>query len=754
MKPPPLLLGCALAFWGWQSEFLIPGVAMGLIVESARWIQARWDFSDEDFSRVWTFCSLLFLAAAVYAFNDNAGPANFSRWFQEPNFRTQGGAGLSTARTGAAMFRWLPMLFFPFLAAQLFSTREVIPLATISLLVRRRQRKAKREGRPAPPSRNVDISWPYFIGTMLSASVHPSETNSFFWGLVVLLTWALWSQRSRRFGVVIWVLTLATAVALGFGGQRGYGLLQRYVEGLNVEWLARWMSRRVDPSQTRTGLGMIGEMKTSGRVVIRVHPLNGSPVPAYLREASYRSYKSPVWSAGSSREDSQPVNEQPPNSGNWQVLNDRTNSRAVKIACYLNGMKGSSAIGLLPVPPGVVRLEKLPAYLLSYNTAGALLAEGPGLLIFDALYHPEATLDSPPGTGSTNLVQPVPVQEPRRRYGSAPGERRGEVEAAVVTNSPAPVTNTTVVVNEDLEVRELEMPGLEKFIAEEHLRGLSRTETLQRIAGMFADKFSYRTWQPPGRFRPGETPVSRFLHQTRAGHCEYFATATVLLLRKLGFPARYAVGYAVHETSGSGYVVRLRDAHAWTLVWNEEKKVWDDFDTTPASWVKEEAARASAFQWLQDGWTWLGFQFAKLRYGQTNLRLYLLILIVPGLAVLLYQILFRRGRRRKKPGKAVEIFDWPGLDSEFYQLERKLAELGAARGASEPLNEWLGRVATTAGLAELAAPLQEILRLHYRYRFDPLGLSAADREILRREVRSSLGILNRRPLTDYKLVRQ
>jgi len=197
------------------------------------------------------------------------------------------------------------------------------------------------------------------------------------------------------------------------------------------------------------------------------------------------------------------------------------------------------------------------------------------------------------------------------------------------------------------------------------------------------------------------------------------------------------VGYAVHETSGSGYVVRLRDAHAWCLVWNPEKKIWEDFDTTPASWVGEEAKHASAFQWLQDAWTRLGFEFAKLRWGQSNLRLYLLIGIVPGLAVLLYQIVFRRGRRRKKAGdgKQIEIFDWPGLDSDFYQLERKLAERGVVRGASEPLNEWLTRVAATPGLTELCAPLQEILRLHYRYRFDPLGLSASDREVLKSEVK-------------------
>jgi hypothetical protein len=86
-------------------------------------------------------------------------------------------------------------------------------------------------------------------------------------------------------------------------------------------------------------------------------------------------------------------------------------------------------------------------------------------------------------------------------------------------------------------------------------------------------------------------------------------------------------------------------------------------------------------------------------------------------------------------------FHWPGLDSEFYQLEKQLAEHGVPRGASEPLNEWLARVATTPGLAELYAPLQEILRLHYRYRFDPLGLGAEDREVLQREVQSCLEVL-------------
>lgn len=729
MKPPPLLLGAALAFWGWQSELLIPGVAMGLIVESARLLHSRWDFSDEDFSRVWTFCSLLFLAAGVYAFNASNGPESFGSWFQNPGFRTQGSAGLSAARTGAAIFRWLPMIFFPFLAAQLFSVREVIPLATISLIVRRRQRKARREGRTPPPSRNVNIAWPYFVGTMLAASVHPAENTSFFWGLAALLTWALWSQRSRRFAFVIWFVTLGMAVALGFGGQRGYGWLQRYVEGMNADWLARFMRRNVNRDQTSTALGRVGDIKTSGRIVIRVQPRNANQVPNYLREASYRFLKGTSWQAGSSRDDVQGVAEEPPgNTGNWTLLANRTNAFAVNISCYLDGFKGGSAAGLLPLPAGAGRLEKLPAYVLSYNSAGAVLAEGPGLVIFDALYDSGAMIDSPPGWGSTNQIPPAAVP----------------IGSEVLTNAALMLTNKVAITNEDLAVPEKEQPALDQIITELKLRGLSREEKLHKVAGFFADKFTYRTWQPPGRMATNETPVSRFLQKTRAGHCEYFATATVLLLRQLNLPARYAVGYSVHETSGSGYVVRLRDAHAWCLVWNEDKKVWDDFDTTPASWVEEELKNASAFQWLQDAWTWFGFQFAKLRWGQTNLRWYLLMGIVPGLAVLFYQIVFRRGRRRKKAaGKQIEIFDWPGLDSEFYQLERKLAESGVPREPGEALSDWLERVAVTPGFAELGAPLQQILRLHYRYRFDPLGLNQTDREVLSQEVKVCLANLSR-----------
>ena len=58
--------------------------------------------------------------------------------------------------------------------------------------------------------------------------------------------------------------------------------------------------------------------------------------------------------------------------------------------------------------------------------------------------------------------------------------------------------------------------------------------------------------------------MTRFLCEHRTGHCEYFATATTLLLRAAKIPARYAVGYA-----------KPRTAQWATPCPNAEKLVWN-----------------------------------------------------------------------------------------------------------------------------------------------------------------------------------
>lgn len=556
------MLGAALLFWGWQTGFAGFGALMAVILESSRWVTARWDVSDEDLSRIWTFCCLLLLTATVYAFTANEGPAALTGFFQQPSLHTERDAGVTSARTAATLIRWLPMIFFLFMAAQAFSHREGIPLESISLILRRRSKNARKSGQPVTSLPSLNVSYPYFGISLFAASARTGEDNTFFWGLCGLLAWALWSQRSKRFGAAIWLASMGLAIAFGFLGQHGLGHLQHYLERFNPQWLSNVTQRRFDPSETKTKLGQIGRIKTSPKIVIRLEPKDGSPPPNLLREASYRNYKARTWDAGSSRSDFEDVRPEITNDTTYVLVRAKTNTAVINIACYLPGRTG-----LLPLPSGSGQLENLLASAVKKNSLGTVVAEGLGLAMFDARFGLGATLDSPANT------------------------------------------------NEDCDVFIKEVPALQQVLSELQLtnRAQSLDQALFRVNAFFQSKFNYSTWQDSSILvNTNETPVSRFLLRTRSGHCEYFATATVLLLRQLQIPARYAVGYAVHEASGRKFVVRQRDAHAWCLVWNKEKKLWQDFDTTPASWVEVEAP-TSHLQFLWDAWSRVVFEISKIR---------------------------------------------------------------------------------------------------------------------------------------------
>lgn len=729
MKTPPFLLGATLLFWGWQADLIIPGAIMAVILEGSRFIKVRWDLSDTDFGRIWHFCALLFLATVIYAFAENGGPQGFGRFLQNPNLASERDAALANAHTAASLIRWLPMIFILFVAAQAYSSAEKVPLHAISLFLQWRRRQAKRRGQPLPPSREVDLTYPYFAVCLLAAGVHQNENNLYFWGLSALLAWALWLLRPRRFGAIIWASALALAILFGYSGAHGIGLLQRYMDGLDVQWVAQWLGRnRTDPFRSQTHIGQIGRIKTSTRIVIRLEPKSGPP-PAYLREASYRTYHFETWHADTYRNDFVQIQHALTNENTWPLLPDKTNTSQIGIACYLPGEEKQThdPEGLLPLPSGSLRLENLPAYIVRSNSLGAVLAQGPGLVQFDALYGPGRTIDAPP---ETNALTPADLN-PTNAGSTA-------VEQALV--SPYHQRSAWTAQPLDLQVPTNEAPALEEVAAHLALRGQPREQALQIISEFFATNFTYRTWQDADyHTKRGQTALGRFLLETHAGHCEYFATATVLLLREIGIPARYAVGYSVHEASGNGYLVRQRDAHAWCLVWNNQKKIWEDFDTTPGSWFEVESQHSAVSVWLSDLWWWAHFQFAKLRWGQTHLRDYVLAGLVPVLVLLLFQIV--RQRRRRNRGIDVgnrQTIAWPGLDSEFYRIEKQLAQRGVPRGPDEALAAWLERAAAEPALFELRSTLRALLRLHYRYRFDPQGLGDADREELRQKARECL----------------
>ncbi len=80
--------------------------------------------------------------------------------------------------------------------------------------------------------------------------------------------------------------------------------------------------------------------------------------------------------------------------------------------------------------------------------------------------------------------------------------------------------------------------------------------------------------------------VENFLFNTKQGYCVQFASATALILRELGVPARYAEGYIANGLGKTGtefvYGTYVRDyqAHAWVEVYFDGLG-WIQYETTP-----------------------------------------------------------------------------------------------------------------------------------------------------------------------------
>jgi transglutaminase-like putative cysteine protease len=256
------------------------------------------------------------------------------------------------------------------------------------------------------------------------------------------------------------------------------------------------------------------------------------------------------------------------------------------------------------------------------------------------------------------------------------------------------------------------------------------------------EAYSY-TLEPP---LLGRHSVDEFLYQTRAGFCEHYASAFVVLMRAAGVPARVVTGYQGGETNPvDGFVtVRQSDAHAWAEVWLAGRG-WLRVDPTAA--VAPERVRRSLahalpgsnpfriggfdgsdsvlsqlrFQVgaLNNGWNQWVLNYTPerqhgvieaLRSGALNLRT---LAALAATALLVWLAHARRVRRRGDP-----------VDALYSVLCLQLGRQGLARGTDEGPNAYGNRLAQLAS-SPLAAPLSapqlqaatEFLRLYSAYKY-------------------------------------
>jgi hypothetical protein len=529
-------------------------------------------------------------------------------------------------------------------------------------------RKQRREN-PSIKDPPVDTSAVYLAVVLISAGVANSRGPGYYAGIVVAAAWGLYLARPKHASTTVWAMLFAAGIAGGYAGHAGLAQLQAQLEAWVSEWYLKGFEG--DPDRASTDIGALGKLKMLDTILARVYvaPRDTARVKL-LHRASYNTYIGTSWLARSAP--MQPVAAEP--GGLTWNLGAAQPQWTVPIASRVE--RGRI---LLALPSATTRITGLAAISLKRNALGSVHAELPGDWI---QYEAEGAAAAETGGNPTREDLAVPLPE-RATFAAVAGELG--------------------------------------------LVGLRAPEAMRRIQDHFAT-FSYSTW----REKPapeGTTALGDFMRNARSGHCEYFAAATALLLRTAGFPARYSTGFAVMEYSPleAAFVVRARHAHAWARVWDGAR--WVDFDTTPPSWLQEEQDQlAPAWERLMDLARWAAFRWSQRGEMQASDAWYLVLAIL--IAVLAWRLL--RGRRVTRAGDkaAAQSHSWPGLDSEFYALERALSPEGHSRAASTPLVPWVEQMSRSLDPA-MRERLSEALRLHQRYRFDPAGLTPTERGRLR-----------------------
>lgn len=534
---------------------------------------------------------------------------------------------------------------------------------------------ARRRAAGGPPGPFVDVTRPFFVACLLAAGAANVRGPVFYFATVALFAWFLWPARPVYARAWARVPLLALAAALGYAGQFGLHNLQIFLEGKGG--LIFGQAGPGDPYRSHTSIGQVGELKQYGTIVLRLKKSGPGRVPGLLREAAFDSYKAGEWRA----REAPFVPAAAVNGDGWAVS---AGPAAQEFSVYSRFERGR---GLLALPAGARAVSGLPAEDVGINRLGTVHVDGtPARPVYGVAWDPApgAGRDAPPGPGDLALP---------------------DGEAALV----------------------------KRLAGELGLASLPPEEALAALHGYFSREYRYSLFQAAGG---GVSPLERFLTQTRAGHCEYFATATALLLRAAGIPARYATGYSVQEYSRlqKAYLVRKRHAHAWALAY--VNGTWLDADNTPSTWLDEETARASPAEPLKDAWAWLAYNFFTFRPGLPagwKFPLFFLLAAAGGFAL-------RKTARRffsARPDAQGAAEARPGLDSEFYAVERALSLEGFGRRQGESVRAWTRRLSGPGGVPG-AGELGRLAALHNRLRFDPAGLPPGGREELKAGARGWL----------------
>ncbi|MEM9274312.1 MAG: hypothetical protein AAGA80_15315 [Cyanobacteria bacterium P01_F01_bin.143] len=132
---PRWIIGIVIIFWGWQTGLWFVAVPMAFLYEASYFLRWRWELGTKEFMEVGKLCGLLMVGVLLYLITADRS----IYWIFD-------------------FFKWLPVIFFPFVTAQAYSTCDRIDIRMFFYFLRKRQSIA------------INLTYPFFALCIISAS--------------------------------------------------------------------------------------------------------------------------------------------------------------------------------------------------------------------------------------------------------------------------------------------------------------------------------------------------------------------------------------------------------------------------------------------------------------------------------------------------------------------------------------------------------------------------------------------------------
>ena len=381
-----------------------------------------------------------------------------------------------------------------------------------------------------------------YIGICLCSMATQVDSRAWFLLMAAaFMLWIIYANRSVRYTPSVWigliVLVTASSIVTEIALRESHLLLKKK----SAEWLAGLIRSRTDPFKTKTAIGRVGELKLSDQILFRVAASKPPGQPLLLQEASYDTSSNDEWLLLNPRFKQVEHTRQ----NNWRWHSRDANEQTLTFYLEYNDDKA-----LIPIPQNAVAVEGFNAVEIDRSAYGTLQAVGI-----------------------------TPQSDYRVAY----------LEGADINGLPDS--------RSDLYLTDEHVNLIREVVDVDATLSMEPEQRVQYVKQFF-ENFRYTLYQPEAEL--ATSPMGNFLRVTHAGHCEYFASATAMMLRVMKVPARYVVGYSVQEYSPTlgMYIVRSRHAHAWVIAYYQHQ--WHVVDNTPSIWLEAEERNSAYYQPILD----------------------------------------------------------------------------------------------------------------------------------------------------------